>query len=523
VFLASGDVWREEGQVNPQPAKPSRGVVLPPEHTGSSLFHAVLTDALAKFPDVLAAAGLPEQKALWKRDYGRLLARFEAHRVTSPRRVEIARYMQRSAQSALLYADAGATRPLAEYLSGAAEAPALQSIAGSGAPSLRAVVPLDGKLYRGLELLELVEMLTRTGDLTHAAAAALRWIVAHIEAHGGVLDLRGQRFALLGAGAELAATRMLLAAGATVLWVDVADPNAWLTQHGPFPGTLVYAPEASNLLEQPLAIRAAIERFASEGGPLHLGLFAYASGASQEWRLGAAMNAIASHLEPGSIQSVAMLVSPTTVPTRQPESAEAAERQRAKEPLWMSALAGAGVLPRPGHVAANGVKIGLSTVSIQGLSYQAAQYLSKLAAAESFAVYGPSWSNGHDAAHGIRVSSNVAGITRTRSLSHPLFEAAFIGAPRFGVRIFDPATTRALSGLLILHDLLNDAAPGSPARVAAPAERAAALHSQQIHGGIYNLPYPLEHAIRVAALIGMGQRPSVLLGRSRRPTLEANA
>ena len=146
---------------------------------------------------------------------------------------------------------------------------------------------------------------------------------------------------------------------------------------------------------------------------MHLGLFAYASGASQEWRLSASMNAIASHLDPRSIRSVTMLVSPTTVPTRQPESAAAAEQLRAHEPVWKSALAGAGLLPRPGHVAANGVKIGLSTVSIQGLSYQAAQYLSKLAAAESFAVYGPTWQDG--VAQPIRVSSNVAGITRALS------------------------------------------------------------------------------------------------------------
>jgi hypothetical protein len=66
---------------------------------------------------------------------------------------------------------------------------------------------------------------------------------------------------------------------------------------------------------------------------------------------------------------------------------------------------------------------------------------------------------------------------------------------------------------LILHDLLNPEAPGS-ARVQPDdvREKAAALLSQQVHGGIYGLPYVLEHTIRIAALIGMGRRPSVLLG-----------
>src|SRR5204862_6492784 len=137
-----------------------------------------------------------------------------------------------------------------------------------------------------------------------------------------------------------------------------------------------------------------------------------------------------------------------------------------------------------------------------------AQYIGKLAAAETFAVYGNDL-NG-DTPRPITVSANVAGITRTRSLSHPLFRAAFIGAPYFGVRIFEPDTTRALSGLLILHDLLNPHAPGAAARQFGDARtKAARLLSQQVHGGIYGLPYVLEHAIRVAALIGMGSRPDV--------------
>ena len=175
-------------------------------------------------------------------------------------------------------------------------------------------------------------------------------------------------------------------------------------------------------------------------------MFAYASGSSREWRLGAAMNAIAMSLPPQLIRSIALLVSPTTCPMILPESAEQAERAYAERPLWQSALHVGGLLPAPGHYSAHGVRIGLCTVSIQGLSYQAAQYISKLATAETFALHGTD--PRADAARPVTVSANVAGITRTRSLSHPLFEAAFIGAPRFGVRIFDSPTTRALSGLL---------------------------------------------------------------------------
>jgi hypothetical protein len=86
------------------------------------------------------------------------------------------------------------------------------------------------------------------------------------------------------------------------------------------------------------------------------------------------------------------------------------------------------------------------------------------------------------------------------------------------VRIFDADTTRALSGLLILHDLLNPQAPGAAsANGANPSDKARALLSQQVHGGVYGLPFVLEPTIRMAALIGMGRKPSLLLARNGAP------
>jgi hypothetical protein len=304
-----------------------------------------------------------------------------------------------------------------------------------------------------------------------------------------------------------------LRAGANVLWVDVATPERFLRAHSPVSGTLLQAAQPLNLLDDPALIRAAIERFA-DTGPVHLGNFAYASGASQEWRLAAAMNAIATHVPAGLLRSISMLVSPTTVPTLQPESIAAAQAQLGHEAMWKNALHRAGLLTKPGSYSANGHHIGYSTVSIQGLSYQAAQYVSKLCAAEAFALFGgDKQTNGN--ARGITVSANVAGITRTRSLSHPVFEAAFLGAPMFSVRIFQPDTTRALSVLLMLHDLLNPAAAGQADSSVGAAEKPALIHAQQMHGGIFNLPYGLESAIRIAAVVGMGKNPLILLKRPK--------
>ncbi|MDH5676587.1 MAG: hypothetical protein OEZ06_31000 [Myxococcales bacterium] len=93
----------------------------------------------------------------------------------------------------------------------------------------------------------------------------------------------------------------------------------------------------------------------------------------------------------------------------------------------------------------------------------------------------------------------------------PVFAAAFLGAPSLGVHIFDPDTTRALTTLLLCHDLLNPEAPCASGNLQAdPNAKVAAVLSQQIHGGLYGLPYELYPAIRAAAILGLGKRPSML-------------
>jgi hypothetical protein len=353
-------------------------------------------------------------------------------------------------------------------------------------------LPFEGHTYRGRAALSVIEQLRHAHQLTDSAHEALRWTIEQDS-----IDLRGERFALLGAGAELAATELLLRAGAEVLWIDLSEPRTWAW------GNITRAPGVGNILERPREIAAAIRAFAADG-PVHVGMFAYAPGASKEWRLGAAMNAIVASLAPGMVRSVSLLISPTTPMVLSRETLRAAELRKLNAPSWQRVLARLGLTVEPGALRVEDTHVSLSTVSLQGLSYQAAQYISKIAAAESYAVYG---------SHGtpLAVSANVAGVTRTRSLSHPLFAAAFLGAAQFGVRIFDPATTRALSGLLMLHDLLN---PGRPvARASSDTARAEALLGQQVHGGIYGLPWALEGVIRVAAVAGLASHPGLLLER----------
>jgi len=98
----------------------------------------------------------------------------------------------------------------------------------------------------------------------------------------------------------------------------------------------------------------------------------------------------------------------------------------------------------------------------------------------------------------LRVSANTAAITRTRSMAHPVFAAAFGGAAAFGVETMTPRQSRRINGLLAVHDWLNPVLP-RPGQV-------------RVHGGIHTLPYPLEPALKVAAAIGFARSPRLLRG-----------
>jgi hypothetical protein len=268
--------------------------------------------------------------------------------------------------------------------------------------------------------------------------------------------------------------------------------------------------DGSDILEHPAEVAATIAAFAVSG-PLHVGLYAYAAGQCQEWRLAAAMNAIVRSLPAGTADSVSLFTSPTSPAVVQAEDRRAAEQRLASAPAWQKALRLAGRLP-DGHAHRDGVHIARSIVPIQGASYQAAQYFGKLLASEVWAVYG---NDLNGAGEPLRASANTAAVTRTRSLSMPIFEAGFLGASAFGVETLAPATTRWLNGLLALHDLLREEAPAAAPGLAA-AERARRLHAQQVHGGLYALPYALQQTLTTAALIGFGRRPSLLLDLLRR-------
>jgi len=244
---------------------------------------------------------------------------------------------------------------------------------------------------------------------------------------------------------------------------------------------------------------ATIEAFAG-GSAVDLGLYAYAPGNAREWRLTGTMNAIVDALPAGVVCSVTTLVSATTCGVLTAAEVEGEARRRRHRPRWQATLDRMGLLGNGrGHVGNGDTFANRGIVPIQGTSYQAAQYLGKLIAAEAWAAE----------PEPPAVSANTAGISRTVSLRHPVFDTAFAGAEAFGIETFDPPTTAALNGLLTLRDWLDPGAPGRPEHpYDTPGDRARALTATRVHGGVYEFPYPLEPALRVATAFGVAKDPS---------------
>jgi hypothetical protein len=472
------------------PRADDRGVQLPPQTTASGLFHQLLRGACEHF-ESLRDVGVPEDPKAFRTAFASVVPRFEAARIASNDRSAVARRVTLEAAAALVYRDAsGAERPLAEMLATTHGEPLpLTTRAGTATRDLPVEIPLEGGRFAGPDARALVDRLEDEHAMTPAAADALRWILVHA---GEGLDLSGRKFVLLGAGAELAPTPLLLAAGADVLWIDIADPKL---DPADFRGTLRYVEGGSDILTQPREIAATIEAFAGDDA-VALGLFAYAAGQGREWRLEAAMNAITRALPRDRVSGVGIYISPTSAARIVASDATEAERRRTAAPLWQRLLARSRALG-PAHVERQDVRVARAIVPLQGASYQAAQYIAKTLVAEAFAT----------SRRVGTVSANVAGITNTGSMGISVFQAAFVGAKLFGVRIFEAATTRWLSGLLLLHDLLH-----GEANLTDPPTK---LFERQIHGGVYCMPWALDDAIRFAALYGFAHKPSLIANTIR--------
>ncbi len=476
-------------------------VELKPGARASELLYEVLEQARAAHPEPFEGLRWPKDGKAFRKQYAAALLAFEKRRVASPDRAAIAKTIVDASRASMVFAEGETHTPLATYLETEAEPLSVRTVRLEQTAGLVPEVTFQGQHYQGAGLAELADRWLEERWMTRSAHEGIRWTLDQaMQGPEGRADLVGHKIVCLGGGAELSPTRAMLRAGADVLYLDIREPSEALLKDPRVSGTISYVPGGANLLTQPREIAATIRAFAGDD-PVHVGMYAYSGGAAQEWRLTASMNAIVHALPKALVRSLVMLISPTTPGTVSPEdAAAAAERKRwFLSPLALgrspSAAGQSGELPD---------RISHSIVSLQGVAYQAAQYIGKMMAAEVYATYGSD-----ERSEGLTISAPVAPITKTASLKHPLFDAGFEGAELFGILVSEPQPTRVMCALLAFHDLLRPDAP-SRREGLSPQERLAAIMGEQIHGGVFAQPYGLEREIMAAAVAGLARKPSLL-------------
>ncbi len=455
------------------------GIQLLDGKSASAILYEILTHAREIYPDLLAIESWPNAGD-FRKQYVDLLPKFEAARLASKQRDAIACHLAEALAQRIIWQDGEHSEPLSQHLNVAGKSLPLKSIAGNGSHGWAPHFDYGDQQYNDFR--QLGTALADRAVITEAAAESLNWIQTNIISSGQI-RLPNRKIVIMGAAAEMAPTEMFLHSGADILWIDPAPPPAdWVKQHT-FSGTLNVPDGNADLLTQPREILATIIAFAG-GEPVDLCLYAYAPGQAREMRLTGAMNALIDHLPRKLVATVTMLISPTTPSELSSSELDRIHNRLDQRPGWEALLDMLGFLGRGGGVAVQDqAAASRSIVSIQGASYQAAQYLGKVMTAENWA-------------RNIRMSANTAAITQTRSLNHPVFDAAFGGAAALQVETLTPEQSRCINGLLAISDWLQPERP-VPGRV-------------RVHGGIHTLPYPLEYALRPAAAIGFAKSPRLL-------------
>lgn len=225
-------------------------------------------------------------------------------------------------------------------------------------------------------------------------------------------------------------------------------------------------------------------------GPLVLGNYVYADGGTNV-RVSTAVDSLGQQvIADRGVDEVALavLATPTdifAVPGRAvAASVDSYTHRRTSKILRvpLRTLSG-GRLLRRNYLPGQDPGINDSVVLQQGPNYLLAKRLQR-------------WRATTHRAEGGVVSFKVAPPTRTRSvIKNRALAAAYAGAHRFGVEVFEPGTASTLMAALLIHDLRT----GSPARPHPWQDEAFAA----AHGGLWTAAYDPRSALGLAALLGV--------------------
>ena len=466
------------------------GVSFPTEST-SSTARKTLAEALHKADPVGARA--VENETNWRRNYLTHFRRaVEAGIGEAPAAHSIAADGLKAIHNEMRYDgipldDAIGTLPLAQAFH-------TQTVVGTEEPDTTLSIPYKGERLSGSALLDQLDAWVSHGVITSSCADAVRTVQANPE----WLRLEGDTVVILGAGAEMGPLRALLRWGADVVAVDLPDVElqdriTQLATHGAgrvhLPARIVTdtpVPVGANIVTELPALAHWLEGI---DGRLILGNYCYAD-ASMHVRVAMAGDALGLHLTSQRPDTaLAFLATPTdvfAVPREEVDRSNDAYNARSISKVLRTPMrvASRGRLLQRNYPPAADPGICDALVPQQGPNYALAKRVQR-------------WRATTARHEGLTVSLNVAPSTRTRSvLKNKALAAAYAGAHRFGVEVFDPATSNTLMAALLVHDLRADA----PAQVEPWQDEA----TNAAHGGLWTGAYHPRSALGLAAVLGMG-------------------
>ncbi len=372
-------------------------------------------------------------------------------------------------------------------------------VRGEGEVETEVSLPYHGRRLRGDDLHRRLDEWVVSGVIEPTAADAVRLVMDNPD----WLRLEGHTVAVLGAGAEMGPLQALLRWGATVAAVDLPQAHIWqrvldTARHGAGASLVPVDPGASeaavhhhtgaDLISE---VPEVADWLSALPGRLVLGNYVYADGATNV-RVSMAVDALTTRLlEARGDLALAFLATPTDVFAVPGDAVDQATRAYEGRSTTAKILGrplravSAGRLLHRAYVPDSDPGVNDSLVPQQGPNYALAKRLQRWRAAVA-----------RDA--GTTVSLNVAPPTRTRSVvKNRALAAAYAGAHRFGVEVFEPATSNVLMAILLVHDLHTDGGP----RHEHPWEDEAYA---AVHGGLWRTGYAPRSALGLAALLGYG-------------------
>lgn len=510
---------------HPQPAEVDDGtgrVEFPRKADGSrstsALGRAVVADALRSVDPTGSTAA--ERETNWRSGYLRHVRRLtEAGMHDAEAARTIAADGLRAAHERMVVTDADADRPLTTLR----DAPADRDLAtvvvdGRAEAATELAVPYRGQTLTGDVLRRQLDTWVDDGIVEPSVTEAIDLVLANPD----WLRLEGRTVVVLGAGAEIGPLRSLLSWGATVAAVDLPRRGIWdrvLADARERAGRLLVPVDPTGLTasgvdagrhdlehtdsssDREVARHAGIDLIgevasssdwiAGLDGVLVIGTYAYADGGTHV-RVTVAADVVAQRvlgMRPDT--ALAFLATPTdafVVPREAVAASAAAYAERSTTAKLLGRplrTLSAGRLLKRNYAPDMAPGLCDALVAQQGPNYALAKRIHR-------------WRATAARANGTTVSLNVAPSTRTRSVvKNRVLAAAYAGAHRFGIEVFDPPTTNALMAALLVHDLHTDGGPAQDLPWQQEAYAAA-------HGGLWRTAYAPRSALGLATVIGVG-------------------